>query len=73
MSRRTALATAAEFSLDACAGRLLDAYDSFQKGNPGLPELNENPLLQTGRLLETEWHLWSTRIGAAVKAVSANL
>jgi 1,2-diacylglycerol 3-alpha-glucosyltransferase len=63
-----ARATAADFSLDRCTGRLLDLYGQLLRGSVR-PRAAENAWTQTVRLIAKEWELWSTRVAAAVEAM----
>jgi glycosyltransferase involved in cell wall biosynthesis len=71
---RSARATAEEFALGRCAGRVLDLYGSLVRAERRPRPEDDNPWTQTLRLVEAEWKLWGARVGAAVKAiVSASL
>jgi glycosyltransferase involved in cell wall biosynthesis len=66
---RLARATAREFSLERCAGRLLDLYNHLLQTGRRSHREEDNPWKQTVGLVEAEWNLWSARVGAVVKAI----
>ena len=69
--KKAARATAESFSLERCARRLLDVYAGLAREKPRAREEEDTVVHQTLRLVEQEWNLWSTRLGAAFKVISA--
>ncbi len=69
---KAARATAQEYTLDRCADRVLAIYRQLAE-TKGLPrEEADSAWESTLRLMEAEWGLWSTRLGAAVKALGGS-
>jgi glycosyltransferase involved in cell wall biosynthesis len=63
-------ASARAFALDRCAERVLELYERLLKEHARTRAENEGLWEQALRLVEAEWDLWSTRVGAAVDALS---
>jgi glycosyltransferase involved in cell wall biosynthesis len=61
--------TAEQFSMDCCTDQLLVVYDRLLNKAPKMAGAQHNAWSQTLRLLELEWHLWSTRTEAAVESL----
>jgi glycosyltransferase involved in cell wall biosynthesis len=61
--------TAEQFSIDRCTDRLLELYQQLLHQRPKMAGAQNNAWSQTLRLLELEWHLWSTRTEAAVESI----
>jgi hypothetical protein len=66
-------ASARAFTLDRCAERVLELYEGLLKEHARTRAENEGLWEQTLRLVEAEWDLWSTRVGAAVEALGASV
>lgn len=66
---RTARATAEEYSLERCATRMLDLYAGLID-TPERAPAEGSAWDRVTRAIEAEWHLWTTRVGAAYKAIA---
>ncbi len=66
--RRGALETAQDVSLDACADRALELYDSLIGSKPKKREIENSLWDMAVRRLEAEWKLWIGRAEAAARA-----
>jgi glycosyltransferase involved in cell wall biosynthesis len=65
-----ARASAAEYALERCAGRLLDVYARLVGANLRRREEGHGAWGKVLRLLEAEWGIWSARFDAAFKAIN---
>jgi glycosyltransferase involved in cell wall biosynthesis len=65
-----ARATAEEWALERCAGRLLDVYAQLVGANLRQREEGHGAWGKVLRLLEAEWGIWSARFDAAFKAIN---
>ena len=61
--------TAERFSMDRCTDRLIELYEHMRQLEPKTAGAQDNAWAQTLRLLELEWHLWSSRTEAAVASL----
>jgi glycosyltransferase involved in cell wall biosynthesis len=64
-----ARATAVDYSLERCAGRILSLYEQLIGSNLNRREEEDGVWGKTVRLLEAEWNLWKAWFEAAFKAV----
>lgn len=66
---RTARSTAEEFALERCATRMLELYTALVEA-PARQPAEDSAWDTITRAVEAEWNLWTTRVGAAYRAIA---